>query len=311
MAGASLVLAVGCAGTAEMPAATTSTADTGDETTGLSIGSLVTGVGDVSNTGPDDDGTTSSSATSGSTGPGTSSESTGPGDGESTASSGSEGSTGGDPPLPAYCDPTIPMAGDEPLIDDLELEPGQMLPDDEIPNHDGRVGYWFTYNDGTPAAMQTPVPGSFQPSVGGAAGTGYSAGTSGQGFVSWGAGMGVKLNNDFSGDCPYDASSYDGITFWGRGNVPVRLLVTTRATHPIAQGGTCDPGMGQCADHFGINLVLGPMWQEHTVEWGDLLQQGWGIPAAFDPGQIIEVQWQVSPGQVFDVQIDELQLWRP
>lgn len=300
-------LAVGCVSTGEMRSTTAdSVADTGDDTTGLSIGSLVTGLDDETTLHPDDgsDGSTSTGAGTGPT--------TGPGD-SSTDDSGSsdEGSTGEQPPLPAYCDDTIPVAGDEPLIDDLELELGQMLPDDEIPDLDGRVGYWFTYNDGSLDGEQTPIPGSFQPAVGGAAGTSYCAGTVGQGFLSWGAGMGVKLNNDFGGDCPYDASTYDGITFFARGTVSARVSITTRATHPIAQGGTCDPGMGQCSDHFGVSLALGDEWQEYTIEWADLIQQGWGIPAGFDPGQIIEIQWQVPVAQPFDVQVDELRLWRP
>lgn len=69
--------------------------------------------------------------------------------------------------------------------------------------------------------------------------------------------------------------------------------------------------MGQCSDHFGVSLALGDDWQEYTIEWADLIQQGWGIPAVFDPGQIIEIQWQVPVAQPFDVQVDELRLWRP
>lgn len=300
-----VVLSAGCISTGERP----QTADSlGDSTTGedssLSLGSLVTGLEEASTTAPMD---------------GSAATDTGPADdtddsadattGSADGSSGDGTSTGGTIDLPEYCGDTIPMAGDEPLIDDLEVEPGQMLPDDEIPPNDDRVGFWFTYNDGSATGMQTPLPGSFQPSAGGAAKTAYAAGTSGSGFTQWGAGMGVKLNNDFSGDCPYDASTYDGITFQAYGNVTVRLSITTRATHPLVDGGTCDPERGQCSDNFGASITLQPQWEVYEIAWADLMQQGWGQPADFDPGQIIEIQWQAPVATPFDMHVDELSFW--
>lgn len=275
----------------------------GESSTGgepnLTVGSLVTGIGDTSDHPGDAESSTEGSG-------GSTSGDTGPDD-----SSSSEDTTTGEPSgLPEYCEDPIPAAGDDPLIDDLELEPGQMLPDERLPEIDGRVGYWFTYNDESPGGMQTPLPGQFQPAMGGAAGSDYSAATLGEGFSAWGAGMGVKLNNDFTGDCPYDLTSYDGITFEARGNVTARLSITTRATHPIEGGGTCDPERGQCSDHFGMALVLEPNWKVFTIAWADLVQQGWGLPAQFDPGQIIEIQWQAPPMVPFEIYVDELNLWQ-
>lgn len=294
LGGWGLALSAGCVSTGDSRVQTSSGDDessTGGDSS-LTVGSLVTGIDDTSNPqteGPPDDGSGS----------------------DSDGGSGSEDtSTGGGVDLPAYCGDEIPAAGDDPLLDDLEPEPGQMLPDDRIPELDGRVGYWFTYNDGSPGGAQTPAPGRFQPAPGGAAGTGYEAATSGDGFTTWGAGMGVKLNNDFSGDCPYDVTSYDGITFQARGDVTVRFSITTRATHPITDGGTCDPNAGQCSDHFGLAIPLDVDWQVYTVTWAELTQQGWGIDAEFDPGQIIEIQWQAPALAPFDVHVDELSLWR-
>ncbi len=281
----------------------------GDSSTGqgsLSLGSLVTGIDDSPGTdAPDPSGTVGTATT----GPTDSSDGTATSGSDDGSSSGD--TTGGTSSLPEYCGDVIPKGEFDPLIDDLELERGQMLPDDQIPELEGRVGFWFTYNDGSPAGEQTPAPGSFQPSTGGASGSTYSAGTFGTGFVGWGAGMGVKLNNDFSGDCPYDASSFDGIAFQALGDVTARVSVSTRATLPIESGGTCDPNAGQCSDHFGAVVVLQPDWQVYEFAWSELTQQGWGIPVEFDPGQIVEIQWQVPVAIPFDVRVDEIEFSIP
>lgn len=297
----------GCASSSELPSGASATAggsSTGDDGPSLTVGSLVTGLESVgqssdsdSTASPDSDDDSATDA-GGSTDGGSSETST-------TDEGGSSGSTGGET-LPEYCDDTVPVAGLDPLIDDLELEAGQVFPDEEIPMVDGRVGFWFTFNDGTLDGMQTPTPGGFQPSGEGADGTAYSARTFGSGFGEWGAGLAVSLNNNFDGNCPYDGSTYDGLSFWARGTGTVRFMVVTRATAPEPMGGSCDPMAMQCDDHHGVSITLSPEWTLHQVAWSDLAQQGWGAPADFDAADLTELQWQSPEDQPFDFSIDEL-----
>ncbi|MCX4240806.1 hypothetical protein [Paraliomyxa miuraensis] len=208
------------------------------------------------------------------------------------------------PPPPMECGPT-PVGGADPLIDDLELEAGQMEPDHLIPSIDGRVGFWFTYNDGSAGGTQEP-PDPFTPSAGGADGTDHGARTWGNGFDAWGAGMAVSLNNDFSGDCPYDVSAYTGIGFWMQGTGSVRMHVSTQATVPPELGGTCNAAPGMCHDDHGVDLAAAGSWTYHEVRWNEMTQQGWGQAAVFDPGTVMQLHWQVPPGASFDVWVDEL-----
>ncbi|MEM7154458.1 MAG: hypothetical protein AAF799_16545 [Myxococcota bacterium] len=284
---------------------------TGGTGPGITVDSLVTGIDSAASTDSDGSGGGGGSEESGrtdatdtDTDPGATSNTE---DTDGTDGTDDTGTTGEPrPDLPPYCDSMIPEAGAEPLIDDLELELGQIFPDEAIPEVDGRVGFWFTYNDESPMGMQTPAPGSFQPTEMGATGTEFSARTFGDGFDSWGAGMAVVLNNDFDGNCPYDASSYDGVTFYARGMGQIRFMITTRATTELKAGGTCDPSMGQCADHHGVFIDLVDSWTEYTFTWEELTQLGWGIEAEFNPRRIMEFNWQTVVDEPFDFSVDEL-----
>lgn len=297
----------GCPASTELPngdgaPAGESTTGGSDEGPNLTVGSLVTGldtVGDPDDGSTEQGGDATATATGGST-------ADGPGDTDDTAGSTSGSDSGA---LPEHCGDTIPVAGADPLIDGLELEAGQAFPDHLIPEVDGRVGFWFTFNDDTRGAMQTPAPGSFQPTEEGADGSDYSARTFGEGFSVWGAGLAVSLNNDFGGNCPYDGSSYDGFEFWARGAGTVRFMAGSRSTVRIELGGLCDADVDECDDHHGVMIALTPEWTRHEIAWSDLAQQGWGEPADFDAAQLLELQWQTPENQAFDFSVDELRFW--
>ncbi len=214
------------------------------------------------------------------------------------------GSDGPPPPPPPRCDGT-PVGGDIALIDDLEVDEGAMESDGQIHPVDGRVGFWFTYNDATAGAMQEPES-PFLPQPGGVGGSEYAARTWGDGFTDWGAGMAVSINNDFSGDCPYDASNFDGISFWARGTGSVRFHLATVATTPVDSGGTCT---GTCYDNFGTSVELTDEWTQVVVTWDELSQEGWGDAADFETGELMQIHWQMAPSEPFDVYIDDLSFW--
>jgi hypothetical protein len=185
---------------------------------------------------------------------------------------------------------------------------------------DNRLGYWFTYNDGTPGATQNPTGSTFMPSSPGqddnyAArtwGSGFQGSAAGKGWT--GAGMGLNFNNG----CAYNASAYKGITFWAKGSVTgsVRFSVTQASTTFAGDnaGGTCcsqgdRTKSAGCSDHFGATITLSANWTQYTYTWSQLNQNGWGILAAQNPAELLGVQWQVSDAAAtasFDIWVDAL-----
>jgi hypothetical protein len=161
--------------------------------------------------------------------------------------------------------------------------------------NDGRHGYWFTFNDGT--GTETPVPYSksrvpFAP-------TGGKACASGSGFTSWGADMGVSLNQPpgFDPACHYDASAYSGVTFMLSGAVQsgsLRFFVTTASTTAVADGGTC-PCTATCNDHYTISLDAPTATPRKViVDFAQLRQRGWGTAVTWNPAEVLTLVWQID-----------------
>jgi hypothetical protein len=207
------------------------------------------------------------------------------------------------------CTTTVGAGASNGKIDDLEDN------DHVIAPIDGRTGYWYTFNDKT--GTQTPAPESvsgspFLPMAGGANGSSYAAATSGSGFKTWGAGMGFTLNTQGTASCAFDASAYTGIRFWARGNgAAVRMKVTTPATTPTTEGGTCvegGPGL-ECSNAHGKDFTPGA-WQLIEVPFATLTQQEyWGQPAAFDKSKLLQVQFQIAQEITFDIAVDDLEFY--
>ncbi len=193
--------------------------------------------------------------------------------------------------------------GADPLIDDLEELADPVGPggDNATPAVDGRLGYWYTYNDATPGAVQEPT-GDFVPTAEGY-NSSYSARTYGQDFTDWGAGLGVNFNTVGDIGCPYNASVYTGIHFCVKGTGTASVRIPIAATVPIADGGSC---ADNCFDHFAIDIPLTADWACHDVLWSELSQGSWGTAATFDPATLISFQVQFGTNVAFDIYIDDL-----
>ncbi len=195
----------------------------------------------------------------------------------------------------------------------VEIDPQNMIDDLEdgdplILAAGDRRGAWYTYNDETEGAMQSP-PTPFEPSEGGPASSLYMAQTSGSGFTLWGAGVGVDLNNEGDPDggdgmrMAYDASAHSGIAFWARGNAPIRVKLLIDAIVPTDTGGSCAT---DCEDAHGKIIPLTEEWAQYTVGFDEVLQEGWGTVAGFDASTLMSVQFQVSADTDFDFSLDEI-----
>ena len=202
---------------------------------------------------------------------------------------------------------TTPPANEE-SIDDMEGGTGS------ISSTKGRAGAWYTYNDGTAGATQTPgVP--FNPEkLATPRGTSkYAAHSVAKGFTTWGAGFGFNLNDKGDGDggstkTLYDASAYTGITFWAKVSATsatkMRVNISTKSTDPT--GGVCTP-VDKCSDHYGGDVTLTPDWVKYTIMFADMSQQGWGTAAkTFETNMTYAVQMKFDKGQDFDVYVDDI-----
>ena len=190
------------------------------------------------------------------------------------------------------------------LIDDMEADGG-------IKKICGRQGFWYTYNDATAGATQTPTAGGtfvhelITPARGTSTKAAHTTGTAG--FTTWGAGMAFDLNNP-GGTSPkstYAATAYTGITFYAKASaaLTVRVNVSTPPTEP-GPIGTCTGT--KCSDHFGKAITISTAWTPITVTFAELAQQGWGTPATFDKSRVIAVQFQVDKAIAFDFWIDDI-----
>ena len=185
-------------------------------------------------------------------------------------------------------------------IDDMEDQEGSIL---------SKAGAWYTYNDATMGATQTPVGTPFVmakvPKANGS--SQYAANTTGNGFTTWGAGFGFDLNNDGVAKKAFDASQYAGITFWalaGAGaTTAIRFNVGDSQTTPEA--GNC--GM-TCSDDFGSNLTLTGDWQQFTIRLFEMKAVNWSKQnlTAINKAGLYTVHFQASQNTTFDIWIDDI-----
>ena len=177
-----------------------------------------------------------------------------------------------------------------------------------IPQVNGRAGAWKDSNDGTPGATMFPDPaGPFTMTNTGDVCRKYAAYTYGGPFVDTGATVGFGIGG------PYDASKYDGISFWAKidsGSYGLRVAFPDKDTSP--DGGLCQGSVAgnQCYDHYGYRITnLTTAWTKYTVYFNSLTNDGWGRSGGgFDRSTIFEVQFQIPKNGTFGVWIDDVAL---
>ena len=234
----------------------------------------------------------------------------------STGKAGAPGTAGaasgvaGAPPTTGGCTPAA-GAITELLIDDLEDG------NDAITPTGARVGYWYTYNDGTTGAAQIPAPTMpFKGTAPGSTATPkFAATTSGTNkFILWGAGMGFDFHNVAAKSCPYNASAYAGIKFWAKSNLAalsLKSMIKIPATTPTTSaGGKCAAtATAKCEDHFSVKSTLTTAWAEYKMPFATIAQEGFGGAVTFDKTSLLAVQFQVPMAVAFDFSIDDVSFY--
>lgn len=200
-----------------------------------------------------------------------------------------------------------------------------------IPNNCGRVGAWFTYNDGngtqSPPVLATGGTNAFSPSLipnGGRGTSLYAAHTYGSGFITY-AGMGVTLGGLPSGTNPsYNAAAhgYTGIKFYAMlGGTPGAqgpIVVNLPDKYSSPQGGLCTPnttnGPNRCSDHPRVAIGLSTTWTLITIPFSSFMRGGWGYGGftALDTSTIYTIGFEdnTETGNLapftFDIWIDDI-----
>jgi endoglucanase len=199
----------------------------------------------------------------------------------------------------------VKSCGPEGIIDDGEDGNNQ------VSDSGGRAGYWYTFLDKVGSTI-SPKPegqgGKFAMTQGGANRSQYSVNTKGKvgtGEIVY-AGVGMNFVDP---KAPYDASKFEGISFWAKRGAnstgKVRLKVPDASTDP--DGKVCSA----CFNDFGRDLSLTEEWTKYTIAFADMRQLGgWGAPrpSRIEPQKIYGIQWQVNqPGATFDISIDDIE----
>ena len=177
-----------------------------------------------------------------------------------------------EPPAGNRCVKITKAMGNEPNIDNFEPGPNHTPTCHKIRDADGRSGLWNSGKD--TASPMGVVNHTFEaPGAEAAPGSTQALRLSGTGLNDWGAYLAVPL-----GPC-YDASEYDGISFWLKGDPSkapeVKISFITPFTAVAAEGGACVPDAKECYDHMTVGLFkVSNTWTRYAISWQQLGQGG-------------------------------------
>ncbi|HOU89666.1 MAG TPA: leucine-rich repeat domain-containing protein [Polyangiaceae bacterium] len=201
--------------------------------------------------------------------------------------------TGGRDPEPRECGP---------LIDDMEDASGHVC-DDGV-----RRGVWYTFNDAgaeqwpAPQTPGVPIPVAEIP--GGRGESLRAMHTYGGSFTAWGAGLGVDLAFDGVTYALYDASAYDGITFWVRGDRghSFEVRMSDEETTHVDYGGTCE---SEPCVRCTREVAYDAEWTEVWIPFASL----YGYGKDLLPSRLVNLQFFVRDNPPFDFWIDDLSFY--
>lgn len=188
----------------------------------------------------------------------------------------------------------VPCGADA-MIEDMEDSDTQTL------KVGGRGGYWYSMVDQNGSKMQPQQYKSDAPGHAGSKGAAHMHGKLAPGApgVYPYAGLGFGLaEHGF-----YDASRYQGVSFWAKGPGKIRFEVPDAYTSP--GGGWCT----DCYNDFGVEIALTDQWEQYTVMFDWLLQKpNWGDRRPkITTKKLRAMEWEFSSqDREFDIWIDDV-----
>jgi hypothetical protein len=207
-----------------------------------------------------------------------------PGSGGASGSGGAGGSTGGGNPDPnAYLDV-------------------QLIASCGSQDNEGYGGFWWSAADGDGIIM--PAPNAGFPASAFVTGADAYMGTSlhFSGTVMTGHALfGVNIN---VGATFFNASAYDGMSFWARAPVPAMVRVGVGQQNTDSN---CSVDAGTCYDHPSLTVQVGTTWSRIVVPFSLLVPENGPNPnVPTTPDAIKHFQWGMPPAGAFSVFVDEI-----
>ena len=146
--------------------------------------------------------------------------------------------------------------------------------DTRIQTVDERDGLWYALPAGKAGPMTVEATSGGSP--GSTKALHMSGGVLDPNWPTYGVPLGI---------C-YDASAFDGISFWIKGdssggkNDTIKFSLSTPPTVEKVAGGTCPDGDKGCYNHFASLITLAPTWTQYSFKWSQLTQADWGAVGA-------------------------------
>jgi len=120
---------------------------------------------------------------------------------------------------------------------------------------------------------------------------------------------------------PYDLSGYKQIKFWGKlGPMAMPLTQQVQFKLPmlvdtkVQDGGICvDSDTAKCSDSYGQFMIFTTNWTLYTVDLvpdskTGISQEFWGRQFAWDPTNVVAIQFQAASYSTYDIWIDDIAL---
>lgn len=211
---------------------------------------------------------------------------------------------------------SVARPGGPALLDDFE-------DGDPAVSGNGLAGWWFGFDDES-GGSQLPEP--FASEAPGRS-SGFGLHITGSGYTEWGSVYAVTLaTRGAGGDCLYDASIYDGISFWVKGSIEVdpgnasyvderdrgvlKVQLHEKRTAPLSYGGSCDPLIGECWNSYRMRIPVTECWTRHAVRFEDLEQDEWGQKfGSLDSSQLYQFALEVTRYHTYDYWIDDIEFF--
>lgn len=169
---------------------------------------------------------------------------------------------------------------------------------------DGRGATWYFYDDMTQGERNDAVDAD---PLGERSGNVLSV--TGTGFSDWGSGFGAGMRWN-TGQCTYDASTYDGVEFWIRGAGDTRVTLQNLSVRPVDLGGEC-PTDAACFDSHGVDLTLSDAWTLVHLPFSAFEQAGWGTPVGpLRTNAIYLLEFQFGTIEPYLVWLDDVKFFR-
>jgi hypothetical protein len=169
---------------------------------------------------------------------------------------------------------TVGVSPCSPPLDVDDMEDGDAL----ICPNQGRSGDWWTATGTVTGLIDPPTDEDFPAFALGSdarPGSHYGMRFSGSSFghteADW-ASIGFYM----ASEAAYDLTPYSGFAFYAKSRTTTTQLhveFATATTTATSDGGSCATN---CNDHYEAIVTLGTDWQEFTVDFDALAQEGWG-----------------------------------